>query len=206
MLKNMENSTKLALIGIIFLFMILYILFTSIGDSKRRDYTFIGDYLNSLNNNYSLDINIGIKSIKYSRDENIEVFESKSFDNNKYIKYDGKLYVYDKEKLKEIENNNDLIDKHYYDINLISKVIDKCTFKRTYDDNLFCIIDNDSYNKELSTLYGIGRTNDKNVVIDFYIKDKVVDKLNINYGDEKVDITIDKNANNNYNELLEMIK
>ena len=205
MLKNTDDTTKLFLIGIVFLVMIVYILITSITDSKKVDYSFVSDSLNNIKENYSLDVKMKNKNIKYSNNSGIELFESKEFENNKYIKYNNKVYVYDKESIKEIENNNDLIDKYYYDMNLINKVIEYCKFKKSAIDSVSCNIKSDIYNKELSSLYGVGYSDETPVTLVFYYNNKIVNKMIGYYGNESVTISIN-NSVDDLKPLIEKIK
>lgn len=206
MLKKLDDSTKLLLIGIIFLVMILYILVTAIGSNDKKDYQIISKFLNTMGNNYSLKISSGEVSISYSRDNDIEVFESENFTNKKYVRYDGKTYLYGIGKLKEAEPNNDLNDKYYYDMELIKKVFNYCKYSNAISGIVKCKITNSNYNNELQSLYGISRQNDKDIVINFFYSGKNVKRIMIDYDDEKYDIQIISLNKNDYKEILSSIK
>ena len=206
MLKKTDDTTKLFLIGIVFLVMILYIFVTAIKDNKDVDYSFINNSLKKIGNNYTLNVSMLNKKIVYSRDKEVEVFESDDFSSNKYIKYNNKIYVLHNDIYEETINNNDLINKYYYDLELINKVIPYCKYYNNYRDEVLCKIKNDDYNNELLAQYGLGRSNDSDVEIDFYYKDKVVNKMTINYGEEEVNIEVDNKGNNDFSDLIKMIK
>ena len=206
MLKNADNTTKMFLIGIVFLLMILYILVVAIGDDKKSDYSFIENHLKNLGDNYTLNVDVFDKKIIYSRDKDVEVFESTSFENNKYIKYNNKIYVLKNDSYKEIESNNDLVNRYYYDLDLIKKVINKCKYKNSYSNEIECTIKSDVYNDAILSLYGLGRAENTDVYINFYYEDKTVNKMIINTGNAKTTIEIDNKKVNDYSNIINMIK
>ncbi len=206
MLKKLDETTKLFIIGIVFLLMILFILFTSITDKKRGDYRFINEYYNSLKDNYSLSVKTEDKEITYFKDGDIELFESDNFKNKKYVKYDGKTYIYEDDKLYESLQTDDLNDKYNYDMELIKSVSDSCDYKKSMNNTAKCIISADMYNNTFQSLYGLGRLNNDDVVITVYYNEKSVNGFNIDYSDSKYDIKVKDTNKNDLKYLLELMK
>jgi len=206
MLKKLDDSTKILLIGIIFLVMILFVLVTSITDRGKKDFKFISEYLNTIGSNYSLEVKNGENIISYSKDDDIEVFESESFQNKKYVRYNGKTYLFGIGKLKESQTNNDLNNKCYYDMELIKKLTKYCKYKSVIPGTVSCKISNKNYNNELQSLYGISRQNDKDIVINFFYSDKNIKKIVIDYYDESYYIEITNLNKNDYKGIVNSIK
>ena len=206
MLKNVDNSTKLFLTGVVFLLMILYILVTSISDRNGTDYSFVEKYINSMGDNYKMTITTDNKDITYSRDKDVESFESVDFKNNNYIKYNNKTYIYKNDSLKEIESSEDLEDRYNYDINLIKKVIGYCKYRNPFEGIAVCTIKSSDYNKELQSLYGVGRLSEEDVILSFYYRKNIVDRMVFDYTDKKYNINVTDIGNINYSGILEMIK
>ena len=204
MLKNADNTTKLFLIGIVFLLMIVYILATTISDNKEIDYAFIDDYFNKISDNYTMGIKTSSKEIIYSRDKDFEIYESNNFENKLYLKYNNKTYIIVDDKLKEIENDNDLLDRYYYDIKLIKELLKHCNYK-SYRSEVTCRISADDFNKEFLSLYGLGRLGVDDVTILFNHSEDNIDKIVVNTNEDKYNISIsniDKNDYSNYQELI----
>jgi len=175
----MSQSSKLLIIGIFFLLMIIYILFTSIQDNEVKDYSYINDYINSINNDYMLDVLNNGNEIVYYKQQNIEHYVSNSFENKHYIKENDKLYYVKDNNNVEIEFTNDLDNKYNYDLNLIKKVISHCKYSEIYN-RINCTVTYDDYSKELLSLYGVSTEKKEDIKIFFDIEDKKVKKLIMN--------------------------
>ena len=204
--KFYKENKKLIYFGLFFI-IIIFVLLVSPNDSnnnKIKHYVSkdnMVELFNKINNNYSLtieeNINGDLKTLEYSNDSKIILYEGSKTDNNGYLLYNNNLYLLnsDNAKLTKVKNIPSFVNDRLYDLNLLKKVIPYCEFDYINEVKANCKMNLSSYINEYNQLYNenISVEEDKEIIFEIIHYSYRIGKINVDY------TPINKLINNNDN-------
>lgn len=225
--ENNKDKDKLLFLGIFFVIMISFLIFDNNKNVSKNKYKdeeikkeniiFKSEYLNNINNisdNYEIKYNMLKDDKKYDltifSSYNMKAYSSSYFDNDFLIYNNQNYYINNDEIVPTNDKLNILMPEYYYDINVIKKVLNECTFihdvknsykcsfpiKRylelldyKYDENNNDTFDIKVYLKNSSVYFG---------TLDYTLVDKILSNSN---SDSTCEFEIFE-SNENYSEII----
>ena len=223
---NKEDLPKLIVIVCILLFMLSFIFLSGNNKEKRKENMsvsneIVNSFFSTVNDNYSLDIdeyiNDEVNKITYYNDSNIELYE---ISGKGYLYYKNKLFELNEENktIKKIDNKS-FVNNPYYDFKFIKSLINKCDSKYINEAKVSCKIKLSDYLLEYNNYYGKNIISEEDEIIDFTIVhfsnkvskiivdySKINNIINGEYLNVRYGIKINNIGKNDFNEVYEQYK
>lgn len=211
MLEDKNTNTKMIIYLVLFGFMVLYLIFTSISDNygsnakkskKVTDNVDIISLFNKIESNYNISINENIDNVLYKlnviTDSNVYLYDGSLLDKEGYIYSNGKLYyVLDNYELEETKELYSFLSDPYYNIDLIRNTIKYCNFEYEEKNKAKCKIKISDYINEYNSIYN------KNYEVNH--EDYLIYDINYNMNSIKnirIDYSLVENIINNSNKSI----
>lgn len=183
------------------------------------------DLLSKIADNYSLvvkkyDNEVESKLI-YSKDKDIEIYESKSFTSEGYVKYNNNVYTLTTDKLQKLDKDEtkNYFNSKYYNMEFISNTIkasekvDDTGAKATYKILLSSMLKEYNYiyettyktesDKYIEIIVNYSNEQIKTILIDYTYMDELINK---NSNSLSYHISVSDIDNNDYSNFISLIE